>query len=165
MLSREEIERVLDNVDQTIGEYCKKNNISRMKFYRYCKKYNIDSKKKVKSLPKEHLYTGFKNLSGTKWSGIKGSARHRNIVFDINIEYAHDLIEKQNYKCNLSGLYIQLNKRGLSNASLDRIDSAKGYIEGNVQWLHKDINKMKSTFSQNQFLEYCRIITENNKSD
>lgn len=48
-------------------------------------------------------------------------------------------------------------------ASLDRIDSDKGYIEGNVQWLHKWVNLMKSDFTQDEFLNYCRLIIEHNK--
>lgn len=46
-------------------------------------------------------------------------------------------------------------------ASLDRIDSSQGYIKGNVQWVHKDINKMKFDLSQDRFLELCNIIVQN----
>ena len=48
-----------------------------------------------------------------------------------------------------------------STASLDRIDSSKGYTIDNIQWLHKDINKMKWDFSQEKFLELCKKIVNN----
>ena len=78
------------------------------------------------------------------------------------------LIELMHYfKCAISGLDIYLPKSDNKKwtATLDRIDSTKGYIENNVQWLHKDINTMKWAFTQDQFLNYCRIIVENNKVD
>jgi hypothetical protein len=46
-------------------------------------------------------------------------------------------------------------------ASLDRIDSSKGYCEDNVQWVHKDINRMKNTFDQDYFISLCKLIAEN----
>ena len=48
------------------------------------------------------------------------------------------------------------------NASLDRIDSSKGYIEGNVQWVHQNINMMKNKFDNQYFIEMCKLITKNN---
>ena len=46
-------------------------------------------------------------------------------------------------------------------ASIDRIDSNKGYIEDNVVWVHKDINIMKNKFSKEYFLMLCKKIVEN----
>jgi archaellum component FlaC len=52
---------------------------------------------------------------------------------------------------------------GTATASLDRVDSAKGYIKGNVQWVHKDINMMKQQYSQEYFIQMCRLTTEHSK--
>lgn len=43
-------------------------------------------------------------------------------------------------------------------ASLDRIDSSLGYIEGNVQWINKEINYMKMDLPQDKFIEWCEKI-------
>jgi hypothetical protein len=45
----------------------------------------------------------------------------------------------------------------------DRIDSSKGYVVGNIQWVHKHINKMKNKYPQDHFIEMCRLVAENNK--
>lgn len=50
-------------------------------------------------------------------------------------------------------------------ASLDRIDSSKGYIEGNVQWVHKYVNVMKWDFSMEEFLDICRKICITNPAN
>ena len=43
--------------------------------------------------------------------------------------------------------------------SLDRIDSNNGYVEGNVQWVHKDVNMMKKDYNQEYFINICKLIT------
>lgn len=48
-------------------------------------------------------------------------------------------------------------------ASLDRIDSSKGYVEGNVHWVHKDINIMKWDFPLETFIKMCKFVAENNR--
>lgn len=96
---------------------------------------------------------------------IKERAKISNFSFDITLEYIMNLLKDQNYKCKLSGLEIEMRKQWYGNvnqtASLDRIDNNKGYIKGNVQWLHKDINNMKHTHSETYFLELCKLIVDN----
>ena len=52
--------------------------------------------------------------------------------------------------------------RGNKNrtASLDRIDSKLGYTSNNIQWVHKDLNYMKSDLDQSVFIEWCRKVVE-----
>lgn len=82
--------------------------------------------------------------------------------FTVSMQYLDNLWIKQNGKCALSGIEIKLSdtqmKRAECTASLDRIDSNKGHIEGNVQWVHRDINLMKNHFNQEYFLEICNTI-------
>lgn len=105
-------------------------------------------------------------VSETQINIIRKSAASRKIDFELTSEYLTKLILEQEFICPLSGLEITLPKnpkqRGAYayTASLDRIDSSKGYIEGNVQWLHKKINVMKFNLSQEDFINFCRIITE-----
>lgn len=47
-------------------------------------------------------------------------------------------------------------------ASLDRIDSTKGYIKDNIQWIHKDIQRLKLNFSQTKLIELCQLIIDYN---
>lgn len=89
------------------------------------------------------------------------------LEINIDIKYAWDLFIKQDRKCALSGiplLFPRFNADRSGTASMDRIDSSKGYIHGNVQWVHKDINKMKNVFSQDYFIEMCRKVVETNDS-
>lgn len=108
-------------------------------------------------------------LSGTFYGHIKHGASSRKIEFDVTQEYLWELYQKQHGKCKLSGIPIDFadtleehKKYRLTTASLDRIDSSKGYTETNVQWIHKDINMMKQRFSQEYFIQICKNIAENN---
>lgn len=109
------------------------------------------------------------DISDTYWSRVIKSALKRNKLFSITKEYAWDLLLKQKSKCALSGLDIILERslnrnKGMSNisASLDRINSKEGYIEGNVQWVHKDINKMKQDLQEDYFKQLCELIIKHN---
>lgn len=102
-----------------------------------------------------------------RFTDIINSATHRHIEFSISIEYAQEIFDKQQGKCKLTKIPIQFGgSRGKNKvettASLDRIDSNKGYIEGNVQWVHRDINQMKWKFSQEKFIEFCKLVASNN---
>lgn len=64
-----------------------------------------------------------------------------------------------NFCCNLTGLKLEFKTLKKQTASLDRIDSTKGYVEGNVQWIHKDINLMKNRLPQDYFISMCDLIS------
>lgn len=97
------------------------------------------------------------------FNGIKESAKSRNIEFNITPEYIQDLFIKQDRKCVYTGIVLTFpeNTRDFSKtASLDRVNSKLGYIEGNVQWIHKIVNKMKMDIDENEFLQFCKLIAD-----
>lgn len=118
--------------------------------------HRIDNKKASNS-----AYKGYHDISGSFWTRIKRSAKERAREFNITIEYAWNLYETQHRKCRLSCLPIVFSSLCQSSdgtASLDRIDSSKGYIEGNVQWVHKDINMMKQDHTDSDFIVLCKAV-------
>ena len=50
-------------------------------------------------------------------------------------------------------------------ASLDRIDSSRGYTLDNIQWVHKDLNKMKTNYPNDYFIKMCKYVANNNKQN
>ena len=109
--------------------------------------------------------TGFGKITGSFFCDVKIGARNRHLDFNLTIEFLDELFRKQNYSCALSGLPIDISPRKSkeeTTASLDRIDSSKGYYHDNVQFVHKHINIMKSKYELDYFLKLCKIITEHN---
>lgn len=139
----------------------------------------------VKESQKQHVMNskyGCKECKGTNMSGkeschwkggevvpgvfltkakLAAKRRSRDIAFDVSLEYLEKLWLSQNSQCAYTGWPINFGKSGVEQtASLDRIDSSIGYIEGNVQFVHKDVNIMKHELSDSRFREICRAITE-----
>lgn len=108
-------------------------------------------------------WNGIGDISGTLFKNLKNSAKNRKLEFDLDKEYLWDLFLKQEKKCAISGVELffgSVDIKFTRNASLDRIQNDIGYIKGNVQWVHKDINIMKHIHSLSDFIEICKTITE-----
>jgi hypothetical protein len=115
-------------------------------------------------LIKKNKSKGFGDITGHFWSSIKQGARLRKIKFDIEIQYAWEIFLSQNKNCSLSGLPLSFKEKNFFyKASLDRIDSKKGYEVGNIQWVCKEINFMKNTLYEKDFIFFCNKVCENNK--
>lgn len=116
---------------------------------------------------RHYNWQGYEEISRSYWKSIEKKAILRNYRFEITMEYMWQLYLQQNRKCALSGLDIEFNigdkDTRKHSASIDRIDSQQGYIVGNVQWVHKDINKMKQNFPEDKFINYCGIIYNKNR--
>lgn len=86
----------------------------------------------------------------------------RNQEVNIDDEYVSKLWDSQNGKCALSKINIHLKtgKHKLNTASLDRIDSSKGYIKGNVQFVAYGINLAKNKFSDEDLKSLLQDIVE-----
>ena len=109
-------------------------------------------------------FKGFGEVSQSIIACLRNGAEERGLEFDVNAEYLWNLFIKQDKKCAITKLQLILPQRRTDtkyNASLDRIDSSKGYIEGNVQWVHRNINTMKWDFTQEEFIKYCKLVAQN----
>lgn len=116
-------------------------------------------------------WKGCGDISGRYLGMLKKTARKRGIEYNISNEYLWKLFIEQEGKCALTGHKIIFtrnfrNEDIKQTASLDRIDSSKGYVEGNVWWVHKDINQMKWSFTLDIFYKMCEdVINFRNKAD
>ena len=113
------------------------------------------------------LWKGCGEISGNWWYNHilreRNPKKRAKIPVDITVEYAWELFLKQNRKCALSGLELQIGtaKSTTCTASIDRIDSGLGYVKENIQWVHKHINFMKRTYSQEYFIQMCKLVSVN----
>jgi len=134
-----------------------------------------DAKKQFSDIEQRRIrfnsnWKGCGDLSGDHWRRIQHGALGRNLELNITIEDAWNVYLQQNGKCAISSVDIMLRGQeiGISSkcvhekttASLDRIDSSKGYTIDNIQWIHKDLNQMKSDRSMETFLYWIKTIYE-----
>jgi hypothetical protein len=81
---------------------------------------------------------------------------------DLTIEYLQDLWEKQNGICPYTNYQMELPqstqdaaiKGTPKRASLDRMDSNKGYIQGNVEFVCLAVNYAKNRFSRDDMMSF-----------
>lgn len=111
---------------------------------------------------KQHKnWRGVGEIASKHWQLIKQGAKRRKLPYEISMEYAWSLFVKQKGLCALSGREIvfaeslSLHAHGFTTASLDRIDSSKGYVEGNIQWVHKKVNIMKGKMTDEELVSFC----------
>lgn len=116
-------------------------------------------------------WKGIGDVPSSAYTRIKLRAKSRNIPFTVSFEYLANLFVQQNSSCALSNLpidFIPINDHNLSGsmgtASLDRIDSSRGYEEENVQWVHKHVNAMKLDHDESYFLYLCQQIANHAKT-
>lgn len=95
------------------------------------------------------------------YNNLKGSAKRRNIYFDISISYFEKFVSENNY----------LYKKGRSALSLtiDRKNPKIGYIEGNIRVLPLLINASRKIldddFDWTSIMNDPDIPVRNDKTD
>ena len=75
-----------------------------------------------------------------------------------------EILEKQNYKCALSGVPLTCNlQKGVickTNASIDRINPKGEYTIENIQLVCAAINKFRIDLPIDEFIEWCKKVAE-----
>lgn len=96
-----------------------------------------------------------------KLLNIYQSAMDRKLEFNLSFESVKTLLRFQT--CYYTGR--RFDNEGPYARSIDRIDSAKGYIEGNVVSCTVDINGKKSNLSDDEIeLLYHKIVLHKKKN-
>lgn len=164
----EEIVELYINQGKSALECASILNTYPAKIQRMLKKHGYKFRKKScynsgKLNPK---YTGYEEIQGSYISGLKCRAKDRKIYWNITNKELWDKFIEQERKCAYTGIILTLaknnedHKKGNYTASIDRIDSSKGYEKDNVQWVHKRINIMKGNMSEEEFIEWCKLVSE-----
>jgi hypothetical protein len=56
---------------------------------------------------------------------------------------------------------MELNRAGAYTASVDRVDSSRGYVKGNVVFVISAVNTMKNDLSEKEFLSIIESVYKN----
>lgn len=124
----------------------------------HLKKYNKENTQYLISGNRKDDYSGLRE----HFRRVKKRDKNYNITLDDLLE----IWDKQNKICVYSGVKLNHPNDGGSNifkASLDRIDSDKGYVKGNIQFISVVCNYAKNNMTHEEMLEFCKIISYNNK--
>lgn len=93
---------------------------------------------------------------------IKTATYRNKFEVCLTVEDIKILWQKQEGRCVYTKLPLLATANQLNTVSLDRIDSSKGYVAGNVQLVCSAVNKMKSNMTETQFIDLCLLVAQNN---
>ena len=94
------------------------------------------------------------------FESCKYGALDRKIPFHITKEDVTRMCIESNGKCALSGLPLSSEYNNPMKASIDRIDSSKGYTVKNVQLVGSMVNKAKNDLTTELFVILCKGVVD-----
>lgn len=115
----------------------------------------------------EHLDAGNLRDEFSPFRYFLNKARNRKHETDLDLPYLKALWEEQEGRCPLSGVQMvkhpttqawQWDTRNPWKPSLDRIDSRRGYIKGNVRFIVSIANFCKQGWDDDVVIEFCRRV-------
>ena len=157
--------------DKPISEYNRNIRLNKHNFCsRSCSiKYSNTISKRKGNL--NNLISNNRRDEFTPFRYYYRNAKKRFKSFNLTLEYLKELWEKQKGICPYTGIKLKLatyttnHNNPIYTASLDRIDSSKGYEIGNVQFISTAINYMKHTMSHEDTITICKIIADFYRGD
>lgn len=100
---------------------------------------------------------------------VRQRAKKWDVPCDIDGAYLLELYIEQDGKCPISGQSFELsNRNGVKNVlpnamSVDRIESSKGYVKGNVRILSIIANYCRGRWTDEEVYTFCNQVMENKK--
>lgn len=92
---------------------------------------------------------------------MRNRAKKKKMRMKVTINDLDELWKKQDGKCPYTGWDLKKTKvRAYDQASLDRINSDKGYIKGNVVWVSYMAQNAKNSHTEKELIEFCKAVYE-----
>jgi hypothetical protein len=130
--------------------------------HEYYTKNSSDIKRRV-SKYNESYFPKYNRDVISRLKNLCTKAKSRAKEFSLIDQDLFDLWEKQNGQCAYTKLPLLATANQFNTMSLDRVDSSKGYVVGNIQLVCAAINKMKQEYTEEVFLLFCLLVTQNSK--
>ena len=111
--------------------------------------YNTKAREYSKRASEKRKIYRSRNVNTTLLSGAKSRANRKGLEFNLEID---DIIIPE--KCPVFGVPLERAEGGCpddNSPTLDRLDSSKGYVKGNVQVISWKANRLKSNGTLEDF--------------
>lgn len=142
--------------------FCKGKNICKLCMKLYDAKIRAGKHRQYAIKRREWQESNFTNwirvlLITTRAKRQKAPKKHKNQL-TVTLEYILSILESQDFKCALTGLPLLRIVNHPQSASIDRIESEKGYEDGNIQLVCRAMNFAKSNYSNQAMKEFVAAI-------
>jgi hypothetical protein len=110
---------------------------------------------KVKPLQEQHRR---ENFEWYMWNSIR--TRSKRLGYDFNLEL-EDIVIPEVCPYLLQPLTRLVGQgRGDWNPSVDRIDTSKGYVKGNIEIVSDKANRMKNNATKEELIQFAKSVLE-----
>lgn len=144
------------------ARYRKRNKEAILERGRKYREENLDKVRESTRLCQRKRYNDPLKFPILMLQSIKSRKRENGKVVKLTLDDIEELIINSNGVCAVSGLPLTCERRNPLLASIDRIDSNKGYVKGNVQLVATCVNLAKHTLPQEQFVAMCKAVVDFN---
>ena len=154
-------------------EHARSIQRGRLEFCSYSCAGLYGSKAREKKLGSIALSSGNKRDQYTpfRYFARRSKSSRARYKFHLDLEYLKELWESQGGICPLTGWKIELPigtvgfriKHNSHNASLDRIDNSKDYVEGNVRYVALIANLARNNWDDKEVIEFARSVVQQHK--
>lgn len=146
-----------------IKNYCSNSCVAKHRNTSMSKTYWEKQYKKhpnFKGYTRQDEYSPFRTFINKSRGSIKKNG------CDVDLQYLKKIWDSQKGICPYTGIKMILPKntleynsiKSLKKASLDRIDSSMGYIEGNLEFVCSGINLAKNNFTKKDMTSFLSEI-------
>lgn len=90
----------------------------------------------------------------------------------VDLDYVYDIGAGQDFLCALTGVELEFTRGGTdwlgkwcnpNSCTIDRIDSSKGYVQGNIQLITWRANCLKQHLDNDEFIDFCKDVAHWNR--
>ena len=126
----------------------------------------------------KHQYTSGRVTTKSQYETISGNWKRycSRLLYaagkkrsELSVEDILDLLEKQKYKCALSGLdltcQLEKGKKFPHNVSIDRIKAGGPYTKDNIQLVCRAVNHWRADTDLTDFIEICRAVVNHQDNE
>jgi hypothetical protein len=123
------------------------------------KKYSSAKEREKAWSAKKHQASraDFEFCMKTRLPSLRYRAKQKNFPFDLTVE---DLILAYNKTCPYLGMELRIDAppNSRNSLSIDRIDSSKGYVKGNIEIISTQANKMKDNATRDELVKFANRV-------
>lgn len=103
---------------------------------------------------------------------LRAHKRSESQEVKVSLDYVYRVGSSQDFLCALTGDELEFTRGGgqwmgkwcnPKSCTIDRIDSNKGYVEGNIQLVTWKANCLKQHLDNDEFIDFCKDVAHWNK--
>jgi hypothetical protein len=122
---------------------------------------------KKEMFTKDSFYRILYKQMGNKRRHLRKRAKYQysNMDFNLDNKYLMEIFPRD-YKCPYTGLKMSFGEgvNSPNTATVDRIDTTKGYIKGNIEWISMHANRLKSNMTYEKIKKLYQHMKKNHEA-